>query len=901
MKLYQWKVLLSAIITCVFLSLGTDAGAQCTNATSVAGSSAPTPGNTVTVTTAMRAGRYAQVTSVAANWDYQATSSKSSDFITIHQGTYNGPIIASGTQPLDWTSTVAGDYFIHCNTNSSCGTQNTNRTIQLYAYPTMTYQSCTTTQASTDTAQKCDLANKVILSLQVVTTGSLSPISATQFTLRTNGSSAPVADIANIRIYYTGTSNTFATSNPFGSAAPAASGTNIPVSGNQVLAAGTNYFWVAYDLDATATLNNLLDAQCMAMVVAGTSRTPSTTNPTGSRTIKACPPSPGGVGSGILLWLRPDAGVTTSGVNVTAWADQSTAATATIINGSPDKIAVGRNFNPTILFTLSNGVDGGDFVKLSDLDVQSFFCTAQLSDVNRKSTHMLTWDRVTFAEPCTGCAIHGGENGGSKAQYGELGYGNAKFQTAGVWRRNGNATGLAYNSEHSGNFDIVGALGTGTGSVNTVLGGQVSKTGFNGRVRDWLGPVGEMIIYGGPVTAAEANRVESYLAIKYGLTLGGNGATTLAYYSSANSLVWQANSGYHRNVIGIGRDDRSLLLQKQSRTEDDTTRIFLGTLVTSNQANTGSFPDDRAFVLVGHNGGKMCATTASLLDKPPGLYSRIERVWRVQNTNFSGSFNVSMAINTCANPLSVNPADLRLLVDLDGTFSDATVYGTGSGITFGYSGGMVTVSGISTSLIPANGTRFITIGSVNAATPLPIELVAFSAQCVGGEVSVKWTTASERDNALFTVESSIDGQSFLAAGHLPGSGTTSSMHHYAWTDHRPVASTSYYRLRQTDHDGTATLSSVVPVDCPRGADAVIWPNPATGHFLFNLPSSVDRSPMVVEMRDAIGRLVWHQEYSSTEGGQKQEEVDLHGFRAGAYFVSFNQGGRTWTQQLLVME
>lgn len=132
---------------------------------------------------------------------------------------------------------------------------------------------------------------------------------------------------------------------------------------------------------------------------------------------------------------------------------------------------------------------------------------------------------------------------------------------------------MANTTRHSGNFDLVTALGTGTGSVNALLGGQLDITGFfNGRLRDWLGPVGELVLYSGPVTTVEANRVESYLAIKYGITLGGNGSTTLAYRSSAGTTLWAANSGYHYDVIGIGRDDKSELVQKQSKTPDDTTR-----------------------------------------------------------------------------------------------------------------------------------------------------------------------------------------------------------------------------------------------------------------------------------------------------------------------------------------
>ncbi len=890
-------------LSLLFLGVAQCAWGQCTNTSSYGGGVAPTAGNTLTLSTCQYASEYAPVTGVAASTSYQSTSSAATDFITVRRGSSGGTVIASGVQPLNWTSTTAGTYYIHCNTNAACGTQSVCRTTALTATSPMAYASSTSTQANTTAVTKCSLTDKEIIGVQIVTTGATSPLSATRFTIRTNGSTAPLTDIANIKIYYTGNSATFAATNLFGTAPPAASGTNILITGTRALATGVNYFWVTYDLNAAATIGNVLDAQCTTMIVAAVNRTPTVTSPAGTRTITACPPSPGGVDTGLLIWLKSDAGLTTSGVNVTAWTDQSPATTATTVYGSPDKVLAGRNYNPTVLFTMSNvAAGGGDFLKTANLNVRSFFCAAQLQNTARESTHIVTYDGVSTSLPCPGCAIHGGNNGANVAEFGELGYGNAKFQAAGVWRRNGDAGGVAYTTRHSGNFDVVTALGTGTGSVNALLGGQLDITGFfNGRLRDWLGPVGELVLYSGAVTTAEANRVESYVAIKYGITLGGNGSTTLAYRSSAGTTLWAANSGYHNDVIGIGRDDRSALVQKQSKTPDDTTQIYLNTLTTTNQLNTGTFANDGAFLMVGRNTGKVCATFASSLEMPAGLYSRMEREWKVQNTAFAGTFNFAVKLNACAAPGSVTLSDLCLLVDNDGNFSDATVHAAGGGLSFAYTGGVISVTGISTAMIPQNGTRYITIASVNAATPLPIELVAFDADCNGNSVEVSWTTASERNNAFFTVERSEDGVNFHALAQLDGIGTSSSMHHYAWADAAPANGLSYYRLKQTDLDGAYTYSNAVPVDCGQAQDFTIFPNPATGGFSFFYSPRSGDAPLDVELHGITGQLVWRRTYTGTEGGPSRVDVSLEGVSEGVYFVRFAQGDRNRTHKLSVLK
>jgi hypothetical protein len=861
---------------------------QCTNSTSYGSATAPTAGNTVTLTTCQYASEYATVTGVAATTNYQSTSSVPTDWITIRRGSSGGTLIAFGQTPLNWTSTVAGTYYVHCNATSACGTQSVCRTTALTATVPMSFGSSTTTQANTSPITKCSFSDKEIIGIQVVMNGTTTPLSLTTITVRTNGSTAPLTDISALRLYYTGTSNAFATTTLFGSAAPAAAGTNITINGSATLASGTNYFWLAYDITPTAVVGNVLDAQCTVVRVAAVNHTPTVTNPAGSRTIAVCPPSPGAVGDGLLVWLKANGGLTTSGVNVTGWANQSTSGISTQQIGSPDLQSAGRNYNPTVLFTQSNGVDGGDFLRTPDLNVQSFFCAARLQDTLRRSTHIVTYDGVTLSLPCSGCALHGGENGGLVAEYGELGYGNAQFQSAGVWRRNGNPTGIAYNTHHSGQFDVVGALGTGTGSVNVLLGGQNDNPGFfNGRVRDWLGPVGELILYSGAVTTAQANRVESYLAIKYGITLGGNGSTSAAYRSAASTVVWPAGTGYHYDVIGIGRDDASVLLQKQSQAPDDSTRLYLQTLAATNQANTGSFASDNSFVLMGRNTGKVCATTASNLEMPAGLYSRLEREWEVVNTNFNGTFGIDVKLAACAVPGMVTVGDLRLLVDNDGNFSNATVLAAGGGLTIAYSSGIVSVRGISTALVPQNAVRFLTIGSVDSRTPLPIELVGFTADCRTNKVALAWATASEQDNAFFTVERSTDGNTFEAMGNVVGAGNSTAMQHYAWTDQTPEAGVAYYRLTQTDFNGARTSSNVVPVQCAPSNAFSLLPDPASGGFTFLRPAS--ELPLQVEIHNPAGQLVWRQNYPPSPQMSERLDVALPGLGEAIYFVRFRQG------------
>jgi hypothetical protein len=128
-----------------------------------------------------------------------------------------------------------------------------------------------------------------------------------------------------------------------------------------------------------------------------------------------------------------------------------------------------------------------------------------------------------------------------------------------------------------------------------------------------------------------------------------------------------------------------------------------------------------------------------------------------------------------------------------------------------------------TSLLPVNIFMYATDGAcpienvasraiyLNDCLILPIELVHFSADVEGHVVRTRWTTASERNNDYFTVERSQDGHHFELLGTVKAVGNSQSPVDYEFLDLSPWAGTTYYRLLQTDVDGSKSFSNMVPV------------------------------------------------------------------------------------------
>lgn len=174
----------------------------------------------------------------------------------------------------------------------------------------------------------------------------------------------------------------------------------------------------------------------------------------------------------------------------------------------------------------------------------------------------------------------------------------------------------------------------------------------------------------------------------------------------------------------------------------------------------------------------------------------------------------------------------------------------------------------------------------NAANPLPVTLVDFTARAEGpAAVRLAWATASELNNASFTVERSLDARTFAAMGTLPGAGTSTGRRDYALLDERLPAGAAllYYRLRQTDLSGDFTHSPVrTVVLTAQAADFVVYPTRVpTGQaatYLYTGPAE----PATLQVLDLLGRTV----RTALTDGRARGEVPLAGLASGSYLLRY---------------
>ncbi len=199
-----------------------------------------------------------------------------------------------------------------------------------------------------------------------------------------------------------------------------------------------------------------------------------------------------------------------------------------------------------------------------------------------------------------------------------------------------------------------------------------------------------------------------------------------------------------------------------------------------------------------------------------------------------------------------------------------------------------------TGLTLANLSNSFYVGSINSAnTPLPITLISFNAIPENGEVKLEWSTASETDNAFFTIQKSTDGRTWTTVQKVLGSGTSSNIENYTAYDLTPFTGISYYRLMQTDIDGKQTFSPIISIKLGnKNAEISVFPNPAINLVNISLPSFARYE---ISLLNISGQLI----YNTTITTNDNLVLNVSGYKAGIYFIRIIHEGITESKKLII--
>ncbi|HXH18412.1 MAG TPA: T9SS type A sorting domain-containing protein [Chitinophagales bacterium] len=181
---------------------------------------------------------------------------------------------------------------------------------------------------------------------------------------------------------------------------------------------------------------------------------------------------------------------------------------------------------------------------------------------------------------------------------------------------------------------------------------------------------------------------------------------------------------------------------------------------------------------------------------------------------------------------------------------------------------------------------------------LPIELLSFKADVAGKTVELNWITATETNNDFFTLERSQDAIIFETLDVIRAAGNSSDSNHYHAVDREPFPGISYYRLKQTDYDGSFSYSHTVSVNIIPREFITVFPNPVAGRslevYFNNELAGTDMKH--ISITDLNGKMIFSQSFSNTQSYFAIELPEYPG--NGLYMLSVQSGTAAFRKKVI---
>lgn len=185
-----------------------------------------------------------------------------------------------------------------------------------------------------------------------------------------------------------------------------------------------------------------------------------------------------------------------------------------------------------------------------------------------------------------------------------------------------------------------------------------------------------------------------------------------------------------------------------------------------------------------------------------------------------------------------------------------------------------------------------TINCTASAVPLPIGLSYFSGVNTQEGIALSWKTLTEKNNAFFTIEKSINGSEWENIKEIAGAGNSQVAQLYSYLDTKVSNGLNYYRLKQTDFDSKSSYSSLIYVLNSQGGIycSNVWPNPAAENLNFEISAPAD-GVITYKFISDIGTSINKGELKFFTG-RNEMQISTDDLASGYYLLELDFGNET---------
>ncbi len=186
---------------------------------------------------------------------------------------------------------------------------------------------------------------------------------------------------------------------------------------------------------------------------------------------------------------------------------------------------------------------------------------------------------------------------------------------------------------------------------------------------------------------------------------------------------------------------------------------------------------------------------------------------------------------------------------------------------------------------------------------LPVELTAFDVRADGDRAVAHWETASETNNAGFSVQVRPEGAAaFTTLGFVGGAGTTAEAQRYRYDTETLAPGRYVFRLEQVDFDGSTAFSPEVALEIATDGPMFVHPFTRAVQGNTQIRFSVSRADYVqAQVFNVLGQQLAELYNGPVAGGETvSATLDASNLPAGAYFLRFQGRAFQHTERVTVV-
>ncbi len=182
----------------------------------------------------------------------------------------------------------------------------------------------------------------------------------------------------------------------------------------------------------------------------------------------------------------------------------------------------------------------------------------------------------------------------------------------------------------------------------------------------------------------------------------------------------------------------------------------------------------------------------------------------------------------------------------------------------------------------------------------PITLLNFFGKAQANGNLLQWATATETDNDFFTLQRATNNANeFTDIATIKGAGNSITTLYYSHLDANAPNGLSYYRLLQTDFNGTTTASNIITINRLNECSQHLTVMPVPASDWVNISFSADTEGMArIDLFDVAGKLVMTQNMNISSTAINQTTLSVVNLAQGMYLLSVTTPNAQQTSKLL---